>query len=107
MLGSDRVQAPAVSLPHATVARPLGVALLAFAVATAAWYGGQVVVLDHSAAAAVTANIARTSAPLGLDQPLQVTVNGAGVQLVGAQLFRAEQSPAAASARGAAQVLTV
>ena len=95
MLGTDRspglVRAPALSL-KLTRLRPVGFAIAALVLAMAAWYAAQVVVLDHSAAAAVNANVGRTSTPLKLDSPIQVTVRGAGVQLEGAQLFRADQA---------------
>jgi len=63
----------------------LGVALL-----VGGWYVAQVIVLDHSAAAAVTASVKDQSAPLRPDDSVQVTARGAGVALEDVQLFRAE-----------------
>jgi hypothetical protein len=72
--------------------RPLAIALVAFILAAAAWYVGQVIVLDHSAAAAVNSSVADANAPIRPDTTttIQVTAQGAGVALEGAQLLRAD-----------------
>jgi L,D-transpeptidase catalytic domain len=80
----------AVALPQTAHLRLALMALAGFVVLIAVWFAGQVVVLDHSASAAVDASVARATAPLRPDDPLQISVQGAGVQLEGAQLFRAE-----------------
>jgi hypothetical protein len=96
MLGIDRspglLRAPAATQTAITRLRPFGLAFVAFLLTMAAWSAAQIVVLDHSAAAAVNANVGKAAAPLKLDSPIQVTVRGVGVQLEGAQLFRAEQA---------------
>jgi lipoprotein-anchoring transpeptidase ErfK/SrfK len=86
------LRAPATTQSAITRLRPIGFAVAAFLLAMAAWYAAQVVVLNYSAAAAVNANVGRAVTPLKLDGALQVTVRGAGVQLEGAQLFRADQA---------------
>jgi lipoprotein-anchoring transpeptidase ErfK/SrfK len=83
---------PAGLLAIASRLRPLGVAAAAAIVAVAAWYVTQVVVLDHSAAVAVNANVTKATAPLRPDASILVSASGAGVELEGAQLFRAEVS---------------
>lgn len=69
--------------------RPALFAVAGLALLVAAWYAAQVVVLDHSARAAVTATPARTTAPVGLDEPIVLNVHGAGVQIESARLVRA------------------
>jgi lipoprotein-anchoring transpeptidase ErfK/SrfK len=60
------------------------------AVLVAGWYAGQVWVLDHSDRATVTASVAGVGQPLMPDEPIQVSASGTGVQLLDAQLFRAD-----------------
>jgi lipoprotein-anchoring transpeptidase ErfK/SrfK len=61
-----------------------------FALAVGLWYAAQVIVLDHSASAAINASVGNTSTPVTPDTPIRVTARGAGVELESAQLFRAD-----------------
>ena len=70
--------------------RPVIFVLVAALVAVGAWYAAQVVVLDYKDAAAFTSSVAEAGAPLKPDTAVQVTARGAGVELEGAQLFRAD-----------------
>jgi lipoprotein-anchoring transpeptidase ErfK/SrfK len=70
--------------------RPLALAALAAILAVGGWYAAQVIVLDHSASAAVSASVAEATSPLRPDASVQITARGAGVELAGAQLFRAD-----------------
>ena len=83
---------PAGLVAIASRFRPLGVAAAAAIVAVGAWYATQVVVLDHSASAAVNASVAQGGSPLRPDATILVSASGAGVELEGAQLFRTEVS---------------
>ncbi|TMF01444.1 MAG: hypothetical protein E6I52_11380 [Chloroflexi bacterium] len=83
---------PAGLVAVASRFRPLGVAAAAAIVAVGAWYATQVVVLDHSASAAVNASVAQGGSPLRPDATILVSASGAGVELEGAQLFRTEVS---------------
>jgi lipoprotein-anchoring transpeptidase ErfK/SrfK len=56
------------------------------------WYAAQVVVLNYMAAAAVNSSVARVSAPVRLEQTLQLNVHGAGVALQSAELSRTDTS---------------
>src|SRR5438105_3911903 len=78
------------SLPLLSRLKPAGFAALAFVLVAAGWFAAQVVVLDHSAAAAMTTSVTRSTTPLRPDTPIQITLQGAGVQLQGAQLWRAD-----------------
>jgi lipoprotein-anchoring transpeptidase ErfK/SrfK len=86
----DVVPATAVPLPTTVWFRPTLIAVVGFAVLLGGWYAAQVVVLDHSASAAVDASVARATAPLRPGDSIQIAVRGAGVQLEGALLFRAD-----------------
>ena len=89
--GSLDLQAqPAGFLSVVSRFRPLGLVVVAALVAVGAWYAAQVIVLDHSAAAAVNASVAQATSPLRPDASVQITASGAGVELAGAQLFRAD-----------------
>jgi lipoprotein-anchoring transpeptidase ErfK/SrfK len=96
MLGLDRTvdlaREPATAFSVGSLLRAVGLAVSTALVAAGAWYAAQVVVLDHSAAAAVNASVAQANAPLRPDAPIQLTVKGAGVELQDAQLFRADVS---------------
>ena len=75
--GSLDLQAqPAGLLPFASRFRPLGLVVVAALVAVGAWYAAQVIVLDHSAAAAVNASVAQTTSPLRPDASIQITASG-------------------------------
>ena len=74
----------------ASYLRPVIFVLVAALVAVGAWYAAQVVVLDYKDAAAFTSSVAEAGAPLKPDTAVQVTTRGAGVELEGAQLFRAD-----------------
>src|SRR5437016_5599331 len=98
MLGTKPAQSESVegSLDLARAAprlRIIGLAIAWFAVLTGAWYVAQVVVLDHAAFAAVNASVANVNTPLRPDASIQVTAKGAGVDLEGAQLYRADVNP--------------
>jgi len=84
------VQPSTVTLPASPHLKPALIALASFVMLVGAWYAAQVVVLDHSASAAIDASVARASLAVRPDEPIQISVRGAGVQLEGAQLFRAE-----------------
>jgi lipoprotein-anchoring transpeptidase ErfK/SrfK len=86
----DLERQPAGLLSVASRFRLLGLVVLAALIAVAAWYAAQVIVLDHSASAAINANVAQATAPLRPDASLQITASGAGVELANAQLFRAD-----------------
>jgi hypothetical protein len=68
---------------------PAVVAIVGLALAVGAWYAAQVVVLDHSGAAALAASVMDPTAPLRPDASVQVSANGAGLALDEVQLFRA------------------
>ena len=103
-VGFAAASSDALSVAHRLV-RPAVIALVAFAVAVGVWYAAQVIVLDHSAAAAVDTSVARVKSPLRPDDTLQVTARGAGVELQRAQLFRADV--AADSSRSAEQAIPI
>ncbi|MDQ3810662.1 MAG: L,D-transpeptidase, partial [Chloroflexota bacterium] len=79
---------------HAVAVRPTWraavVALALLMIVLASWYGVQVVLLEHTASAALNATPGDATAPLALETPLQVSVHGAGVELVEARLLRTE-----------------
>jgi lipoprotein-anchoring transpeptidase ErfK/SrfK len=77
-------------LPLHTWLKPAIIAVAGFVLLLAAWYAAQVVVLDHRASAAIDASVASANAPLRPEATIQVSVHGAGVQLMGAQLYRAD-----------------
>src|SRR5207245_6435439 len=81
---------PTGLLSSASRLRPLALVAVAAFVAVGAWYAAQVIVLDHSASAAVSASVAQVTSPLRPDATIQITATGAGVELAGAQLFRAD-----------------
>jgi lipoprotein-anchoring transpeptidase ErfK/SrfK len=86
----DLVPKSAVALPRTAHLKLVTIAIVGFAVLVAAWYAAQVVLLDHSPSAAVNASVAQASAPLRPDDPIQISMRGAGAQLQDAQLYRAE-----------------
>src|SRR5256712_6314441 len=96
---------PAGLVAIASRLRPLGIAAAAAIVAVGAWYATQVVVLDHSASAAVNASVAQSGSPLRPDAPILVSASGAGVELEGTQLVRTEVSDD--GSRSAEQVVPV
>ena len=70
-----------------------------------AWYAAQVVVLDHTAQAAITSSVATAHSPLQPGAPIQLSVQGAGVELQSASLYRMDtDSPAAAEQPVAARL---
>lgn len=109
MLGRMAGDTPTAGLAHTSAQaiklKPLGLAVGAFVLLAALWYTAQVVVLDHSAAAAVMASVAHATEPLRPDASLHLTVHGAGVDLQSAQLFRVEQADD--GSRGTEQVVPV
>ena len=86
----DFARAAPVALPLHTWLKPGLIAVAGFILLLAAWYAAQVVVLDHRASAAIDASVASANAPLRPEATIQVSVHGAGVQLMGAQLYRAD-----------------
>jgi lipoprotein-anchoring transpeptidase ErfK/SrfK len=84
------VRTSPVALPLHAWLKPAIIAVAGFVLLLAAWYAAQVVVLDYKASAAIDASVARASAPLRPDDTMQVSVRGAGVQLMDAHLYRAE-----------------
>src|SRR5919204_446194 len=86
----DLQREPAGFLSGASRFWPLGLVALAALVVVGGWYAAQVIVLDHSASAAINASVAQAKSPLRPDATLQITASGAGVELTTAQLFRAD-----------------
>ncbi len=84
------VRTTPVALPLHTWLKPAIIALAGFVLLLAGWYAAQVVVLDYRASAAIDASVARVAAPLRPEDTIQVSVRGAGVQLMGAQLYRTD-----------------
>src|SRR5262252_3610599 len=81
---------PTGFLSFASRLRPVVLVAVAALVAVGAWYAAQVIVLDHSASAAVSASVAEATSPLRPDATIQITATGAGVELAGAQLYRVD-----------------
>jgi lipoprotein-anchoring transpeptidase ErfK/SrfK len=101
----DFVRISALALPVPARLRPAAIAIAGFIVLLVAWFAAQVVVLEHSASVAVNASVARVTTPWRPDEAIQITVQGAGVQVEGAHLFRAEV--AADGSRGSEQAVPV
>src|SRR5262245_46877486 len=86
----DDASAPLATLRSNSVFKFAAICVLSFTIAVAAWYVGQVVVLNHAAAAAVSSNVANAATPLQPGQALRFTVHGAGVALDRVELFRTD-----------------
>jgi lipoprotein-anchoring transpeptidase ErfK/SrfK len=86
----DFVRPAPIALPLNAWLKPAVIAAAGFVLLLAAWYAAQVVVLDHRASAAIDASVAHVNAPLRPGDTIQLSVRGAGVQLMGAQLYRAD-----------------
>src|SRR4030081_3240761 len=85
----DFARSSSVVLPVNAWFKPAVFIVVGFVLLLAAWFAGQVVVLDYKASATIDASVARASAPLRPEDPIQLRVSGAGVRLGGAQLYPA------------------
>lgn len=71
-----------------------------------AWLLGQVLLFEHAASPAVYASIAALAGPARLDTPVDVQLQGAGVQLADVHLFRTSAVDPASQAHEAAVEVT-
>lgn len=101
----DFARSTPVPLPLRTWLKPAIIVVAGFVLLLAGWYAAQVVVLDYRASAAIDASVARVNAPLRPEDTIQVSVRGAGVQLIGAQLYRTDVADN--SSRSAEQAVPV
>src|SRR4051794_36987132 len=102
MLGRLATDSPEVGVQHRALsfAAPFKTPLLvaaALLISLLAWFGLQVVILDHTASAALNVSVDRPKQPLSLDTPITVNSEGAGVTIQSARLFRTDNDLQGAS----------
>jgi hypothetical protein len=83
---------PGIARSLSAVSRlsPLALGALVALLLVVAWYVTQVVVLEYTARAALSATVEGVSVPVRPETPLHITASGAGVELLDARLFRSE-----------------